>query len=102
MFRYALLAANEAGSKLALEQAERYAESALSVATGPSERSRALEILGIAYFHDYQGDRAWRSFKEAIDLLTGDEAGSSGEDPRRIARLCAVALEMATRAGDHA
>ena len=98
VFRYALLAANEAGSKLALEQAERYAESALSVATGPSERSRALEILGIAYFHDYQGDRAWRSFKEAIDLLTGDEAGSSGEDPRRIARLCAVALEMATRA----
>ena len=97
-FRYALLAANEAGSKLALEQAERYAESALSVATGPSERSRALEMLGMTYFHDYEGDRAWRSFKEAIDLLTDDAAGSGGEDPPRIARLCAVALEMVTRA----
>jgi class 3 adenylate cyclase len=97
-FRYALLAANEAGSKLALEQAERYAESALSIAIGPSEQSRALEMLGMTYFHDYEGDRAWRSFKEAIDLLTDAATGSGGEDPRRIARLCAVALEMVTRA----
>jgi class 3 adenylate cyclase/tetratricopeptide (TPR) repeat protein len=97
-FRYALLAANEAGSKLALEQAERFAGNALSLAAGPLERSRALETLGMTYFHHYEGDRAWRSFREAIDLRTEATTGSGGGDARSLARLCAVALEMVTRA----
>jgi class 3 adenylate cyclase/tetratricopeptide (TPR) repeat protein len=97
-FRYALLAANEAGSKLALEQAERFAGNALSLAAGPLERSRALETLGMTYFHHYEGDRAWRSFKEAIDLRTEAPTGSAEGDARSLARLCAVALEMVTRA----
>jgi class 3 adenylate cyclase len=97
-FRFALIAANDAGSKLALEQAERFAETASSLAAGPSERARALESLGTTYFHDYEGDRAWRSFKEAIDLLTMGEGAADDEDPRRLARLCAAALEMVMRA----
>ena len=39
-YRYSLLAAKEAGSKLALQQAERFAETALSLATGTLERAR--------------------------------------------------------------
>ena len=62
-YRYSLLAADEAGSKLALQQAERFAETALSLAEGALERSRALEVLGMTYCHDYEGDRAWGCFQ---------------------------------------
>jgi len=96
-FRFSLLAANEAGAKLALRQAERFAETALSLAEGPLERSRALETLGMTFFHDYEGDRAWRCFREAIDLLTVDTGGSDAVS-QQLAGICAVALEMATRA----
>ena len=97
-FAFALLAASEAGNKLALKQAERFAETALSVATGPVERARALEILGMTYLHDYQGDLAWQRLKEAIDLLSPEGDGTAEADPVTLARLCAVALEIATRA----
>lgn len=96
-FRHSLLAANEAGSKLALRQAERLAENALSLAEGPLERSRALQTLGMTFFHDYEGDRAWRCFREAIDLLTDRTEGSDSVS-QPLAGLCAVALEMVTRA----
>jgi class 3 adenylate cyclase/tetratricopeptide (TPR) repeat protein len=100
-FRFALLAASEARSKLALEQAERFAETALSVAAGAIERAQALEILGMAYFHDYQGDLAWQRLKEAIDLLAEepeDPADPDGARSRNLARLCAAALEIVRRA----
>jgi hypothetical protein len=97
-FRFSLLAANEAGSKLALAQAERFAETALSLAEGGLERARALETLGITCFHDYEGDRAWQCFKEAIDLLMDQPRTSEGSISRPLARLCAVALGMVTRA----
>jgi class 3 adenylate cyclase len=96
---FALLAANEAGGKLALEQAERFAADALSLASGPVERSRALETLAMTYFHGYDGDRAWASFREAIDLLAEHAAADpEGADRRGLARLCAAALEIVTRA----
>jgi class 3 adenylate cyclase/tetratricopeptide (TPR) repeat protein len=98
-FRFALMAANEAGSKLALEQAERFAETARALAAGPIERSRALETLGTVAFHGYEGDRAWASFKEAIDLLMeASDADPASADPRGLARLCAIGLEIVTRA----
>jgi len=97
-FTYALLAANEARSKLALQQAERFGESALSLAADPTERSDALGALGLTYFHDYQGDQAWQYLKEAIDLLS--EQPEEAEQARllTLARLSAVALEIVTRA----
>jgi class 3 adenylate cyclase/tetratricopeptide (TPR) repeat protein len=96
-FHHTLLAANEAGNKLALRQAERLAESALALAEGPLERARALQTLGMQYFHDYEGDRAWACFREAIDLLT--ERAEAGEPvSEQLADISAVALEMATRA----
>jgi class 3 adenylate cyclase/tetratricopeptide (TPR) repeat protein len=97
-FRFALLAANEAGSKLALEQAERFARTAVSLAGDRVERSRALETLGTAHFHAYDGDMAWRSLKEAIDLIVDDPAGRPDPAAPSVAHLCAVALEVATRA----
>jgi class 3 adenylate cyclase/tetratricopeptide (TPR) repeat protein len=99
-FRFALLAANEAGSKLALEQAERFARTAVSLAGDRVERSRALETLGVAHFHKYEGDMAWQHLKEAIDLLVDDTTGRPNDERMSptVAHLCAIALEVATRA----
>ena len=92
-FRYALLASDQARSKLALSAAERQAELALSLAPSPLARSRALEALGDASLLDSDGDRAWQCLKEAVDIrLQADPANS-----REIARLCAKALEVPTR-----
>jgi tetratricopeptide (TPR) repeat protein len=97
-FTFALLAANEAGSKLALEQAERFGTTALALATTPLDRSRALEVLGMTYFHGYEGDRAWASLREAIDLLAEAPSNDPGTSDQSLARLCAVALEIVRRA----
>jgi class 3 adenylate cyclase/tetratricopeptide (TPR) repeat protein len=99
-FRFALIAANEARARLVLEQAERFAESALALAAGPGDRSDAMEALGMSYLHDTRGDMAWQCLKEAIDLREGEagEDGRAGEDDApSMARLCAEALEVATR-----
>src|SRR4051794_1167571 len=97
-FGYALMAATSAGNKLALRQAERFGSTALSRAATPSERARALETLGLTYVHDYQGDKAWRSFKEAIDLIADQPRGPEDAASSDLARLCALALEIVRRA----
>ena len=97
-FHHAMLAANEARRKLALEQAERLAATALSVAEGTREHVDALEALGMTYFHDYRGDIAWDHLKEAIDLRTGSSEDLGEDSSRSLAHLCAAALEIVTRA----
>jgi class 3 adenylate cyclase len=97
-FGYALIAATSAGNKLALGQAERFGSTALSLAAAPSERARALETLGQTYVHDYQGDKAWRSFKEAIDLIAEEPRVFEDAVSSDLARLCALALEIVRRA----
>jgi class 3 adenylate cyclase len=97
-FGYAALAASDASRKLALHQAQRFAQQALALADGPAERARALEILGTAYFHDYQGDLAWQRLKEAIDLLVAEGLDTGSPASGTVARLCATALEVVTRA----
>ena len=97
-FRYSMLAADEARGKLALQQAERFADEALSIAAGPIERSDALAALGMTSFHEYQGDLAWDRLKEAIDLRTKAEGASEAARTPTVARLCATALEIVTRA----
>src|SRR5207245_2220565 len=91
--RFALLASEEARSKLVLDKAELHAQTALSLASGDLERSLALEALGSAYLHDFQGDLAWQSLKEAVDLRLAVPA----VDGKALAQLCASALEVATR-----
>ena len=97
-FHHAMLAANETRSKLALEQAERFAAAALSVAEGTREHVDALEALGMTYFHDYRGDIAWDHLKEAIDLRAGSSEDLGEDSSRSLAHLCAAALEIVTRA----
>jgi len=97
-FHHAMLAANEARRKLALEQAERFAATALSAAEGTRERADALEALGITYFHDYRGDLAWDHLKEAIDLRAGSSEDIGEDSSRSLAHLCAAALDIVTRA----
>jgi class 3 adenylate cyclase/tetratricopeptide (TPR) repeat protein len=97
-FRYSMLAADEARGKLALQQAERFADEALSIAAGPIERSDALAALGMTSFHDYQGDLAWERLKEAIDLRVDLQDGSDDGRSPTVAGLCATALEVVTRA----
>jgi class 3 adenylate cyclase/tetratricopeptide (TPR) repeat protein len=92
-FHYLLLASEATQAKFALENAERYAETALSVAEGATERARAQELLGRVYYHDSRGDLAWSCLKEAVDQLVSEP----GVDPQTVARLCAAALEVATR-----
>lgn len=92
-FRYALLAAEDAGSKLSLKKAERLAQSAVSLAADPLERSRALEALGHVFFQQSLGDQAWACLREAVDLQLEIEP----PDAPTISRLCAEALDVATR-----
>jgi class 3 adenylate cyclase/tetratricopeptide (TPR) repeat protein len=96
-FRYSLMASVEARHKVALDQAERHAETAVAVASGPHERSRALEALGLAYFHASEGDLAWQCLKEAVDLRVEAARGGAPIAPAEVAALCATALEVPTR-----
>jgi class 3 adenylate cyclase/tetratricopeptide (TPR) repeat protein len=92
-FHYALRAAEEARSKLVLETARRMAEGAVSLAGTADDKSRALEALGETYYLSSQGDLAWAALREAIDA----RLAGGPEDGPALARLCARALEVATR-----
>jgi tetratricopeptide (TPR) repeat protein len=70
----------------------------LSFADGARERALALETLGTTCFRNYEGDRAWRCFREAIDLLAELPGEPDGSASSPLARVCAVALGMVTRA----
>jgi tetratricopeptide (TPR) repeat protein len=93
-FETTLDASAHARSTLVLEKAERMAADAVALADGPLERSEALEALGRASLLDSRGDEAWRALTEAIDLRLEADPSSSSD----IVRLCAAALEVATRA----
>ncbi|HEX9122269.1 MAG TPA: AAA family ATPase [Actinomycetota bacterium] len=95
-FRFTLLASEAALSKAVLGKAQTFAEGALNLAADDLERSMALEAAGLAYFHDSQGDLAWKALKRAIDIRVQGTLARE-EDARDIARLCAAALEITTR-----
>ncbi len=92
-FRFALLGSEEARRKHALEAARGLAGVALSLVGGSLDRSRALEALAEVHFLNSEGNLAWDCLREAIDVRLS--AGDS--DPKDVARLCARALEVATR-----
>ncbi len=85
--------AREARSRLAVARATSSAEHALEIADGPAERVEALEELGSIALADYQGDRAWETFREAVDLRLAHLA----EDRSGIVAACARALESPLR-----
>ncbi len=92
-FDYLLRASSDARSKLVLKKAQRMAEEAIALAANELERSIALEALAEAFLTDYQGDLAWRYFREAAEA----RLASSPDDGRAIAYLCARAVDVPTR-----
>jgi len=94
-FRTLLEASASARQRVALGQARHFAREARRFAGSAVEASLAAEALGEAHFFAYQGDSAWRTLRDAIDLRL-DEA--EGIDPE-IARLCARALLIPVRWG---
>jgi class 3 adenylate cyclase/tetratricopeptide (TPR) repeat protein len=88
-----LEASTDARRRLGLEKAVRLALDALSISTGPLERSRAHEAAGAAYYVDYRGDRAWQSFRAATD----ERLKTRPLDRRAVARVCAEAVELPLR-----
>ena len=89
-------AAHEAARHLALERASERVRVGLELAHGPLERARGLEILAEMQLWIDDGDSAWQSVREAIDLRMG--AGPAGADDRRaIAGLAGLLLSIPTR-----
>jgi hypothetical protein len=88
-----LAASAEARSKMLLDKANGFAETALGVASNAHERSLALEALGLCALWDYRGDDAWRNLSHAVDerIAAGRAAGEG------FAMLCARAVEPPTR-----
>ncbi|HXF71273.1 MAG TPA: adenylate/guanylate cyclase domain-containing protein [Actinomycetota bacterium] len=83
----------EARRRFAVAKAISSAERALELADGPAERVQALEELGLTALNDYQRDRAWEAFREAVDL----RLAHLSEDRLGIVAACARALESPLR-----
>ena len=92
-FRIVLDAAEQARRRFAIEKALKLIEQAEGLASGPLERATALEQMGITAISNYRGDLAWRSLREAADLLLEH----APQDRAAIARVCARAVETPTR-----
>jgi len=92
-FDYLLRASDDARSKQVVKKAQRFADEALALASNDLERARALELLGLAFFTDYQGDLAWRYFREAALM----RASATPLDPEKVAYLCARACDLPSR-----
>jgi class 3 adenylate cyclase len=79
--------------RLGVRKAQRFAELAIDLAASDPERIDGLEAIAEACFVAYEGDLAWRYFREAAEVL-GRSAPSEGE---RIAYLAARACEVPQR-----
>lgn len=92
-YRSLLSAAEEAGLRFAVRKASSLVDQALLLASDPLERAEALEVKGSIAINDYQGDAAWRAWREAADL----RIEHAPNDPSAIARACARAVESPLR-----
>ncbi|HUG95815.1 MAG TPA: adenylate/guanylate cyclase domain-containing protein [Pleomorphomonadaceae bacterium] len=89
-------AAREAALHLSTERARERVDVGLQLAAGPIERATGLEILVRLDLWADNGDAAWRSAREAIDLRIGANS-KTPEERRAIARLAGTLLAMPTR-----
>ncbi len=92
-FMYLLDASRDTRSKLVSRKALRLGEQALAFAADDLERSVALEVMGEACQDQYEGDLAFRYFREAADA----RLAAAPEDRSRIAYLCARTCEVPCR-----
>jgi class 3 adenylate cyclase len=88
-------AAQEAGRLFAMDRARERLDTGLELAQGPIERARGLEGDARLLLWQDDGDGAWRSAREAIDLRVSSPEGK--RDRRAIARLCGLLLSIPTR-----
>jgi class 3 adenylate cyclase/tetratricopeptide (TPR) repeat protein len=91
--RWLLRASHDSLRRLGIRKAQRFAEHALDLARTDPERVDALEAVGEASFQSYEGDLAWRYFREAAQVLQR----SGSDDGERIAYLAARACEVPQR-----
>jgi len=89
-------AGEEAARHLATERARERVRVGLELAQGPIERARGLEILVSMQLWADDGDSAWRSAREAIDLRMSAGPVSTA-DRRAVARMAGVLLAIPTR-----
>ena len=87
-------AAEEAGRLYAFDRARERVDIGLELASSPLERARGLEAIAHLELWQDDGDAAWRSAREAIDLRMSAPAPA---DRRAVARLCGFLLAMPTR-----
>jgi hypothetical protein len=88
-------AAEEAGRLFAVDRARERLDTGLELAKGPIERARGMEANARLLLWQDDGDAAWQSAREAIDLRVG--SSDHPADRRAIARLCGLLLSMPTR-----
>ncbi len=86
-------ASEDARRRFAVRHASSLAERALALAADDEHRAIALEQIGSVALSDYQGDRAWETLKEAVEI----RLRATPEDRTRIAALCARAVEAPLR-----
>ncbi|MGH2417085.1 MAG: ATP-binding protein [Candidatus Limnocylindria bacterium] len=87
-------AAEEAGRLYAFDRARERVDIGLELASSPLERARGLEAIAHLELWQDDGDAAWRSAREAIDLRL---AAPGAVDRRAVARLCGFLLGLPTR-----
>ncbi len=88
-------AAEEAGRLFAVDRARERLDTGLELAKGPIERARGMEANARLLLWQDEGDAAWQSAREAIDLRVG--SSEHPVDRRAIARLCGLLLSIPTR-----
>jgi class 3 adenylate cyclase len=71
--RSSLMAAQNALRRFAIEQADRFAQRAVELSKGAAERVEALEALGDLYYIAFNGDGAFRAYRDALAELSVDD-----------------------------
>ena len=88
-----LRASRDSLRRLGIRKAQRFAEQAMELAASDAERVDALEAMAEACFDAYEGDLAWRYFREAAEVLSR----AAPDEGERIAYLAARACEVPQR-----
>jgi class 3 adenylate cyclase/tetratricopeptide (TPR) repeat protein len=91
--RWLLRASHDSLRRLGIRKAQRFAEQAIELAASDAERVDALEAMAEACFDAYEGDLAWRYFREAAEVLSR----AAPDEGERIAYLAARACEVPQR-----
>jgi class 3 adenylate cyclase len=92
-YRALLAAAEEARLRFAVRKATVMVDRALALSVDPIERADALDVKGSIALNDYQGDLAWTTWREAVQL----RIANAPSERRAIARACARAVESPLR-----